>query len=116
MGLHHRVPPPPPPPPDHFQFVWASPVCTHYSKAKTVGARDLEGGDKLVARTLEIIAYIGCNWAFGNPQSGLLKTREIVRGLPFYDMATRIAMQRDSGRVWCSRDGSHVLLKIRALQ
>ena len=44
-------------PRDHFHFVWASPVCTEYSKAKTVGKRNLEGADKLVSKALEIIAY-----------------------------------------------------------
>ena len=36
---------------NNFYFVWASPVCTEYSKAKTVGTRDLEGADKLVKKT-----------------------------------------------------------------
>ena len=72
-------------PHDYFQFVWASPVCTQYSVAKAVGVRDLEGADRLVSKAKEIISYFGCNWAFKNPQTGLLKTREIVRGLPFFD-------------------------------
>ena len=72
-------------PRDHYNFVWASPVCTHYSKAKTVGKRDLEGADRLVSKALEIIAYFGCNWAFENPQSGLLKTREVVKHLDLFD-------------------------------
>ena len=74
-------------PRDYFQFVWASPVCTEFSRAKTVGVRDLEGADKLVARALEIFAYFStANWAFENPQSGLLKTRDhLVKGLPYYD-------------------------------
>ena len=39
-----------------FDFVWASPPCTQYSRARTTGgARDLEGTDALVAKTL--IAY-----------------------------------------------------------
>jgi hypothetical protein len=71
---------------DHFDFVWASPVCQHYSVARTTGPpRDLLSADKLVGRALEIIAYFGCNWAMENPQTGLLKTREIVEGLPFFD-------------------------------
>ena len=73
-------------PKDYFQFVGGSPCCTHYSKARTTGGpRDLEGADRLVSKTLEIIAYFGCNWAFEKPQSGLLKTRDLVRGLPFFD-------------------------------
>ena len=39
-----------------------------------------------MSKALEIIAYFStANWAFENPQSGLLKTRDIVKGLPFYD-------------------------------
>ena len=37
-------------PREYFQFVWASPVCTQYSKVRaTGGPRDLEGADKLVS-------------------------------------------------------------------
>ena len=60
-------------------------MCTQYSRAKTVGVRDLDGADKLLSRALEIMAYFGCNWAFENPESGLLKTRDIVKGLPYQD-------------------------------
>ena len=74
-------------PRNYFQFVWSSPCCTHYSKARTTGGpRDLEGADRLVSKALEIIQYFGCNWGMENPQSGLLKTREIVKDLlPYYD-------------------------------
>ena len=72
-------------PTEHFDFIWASPCCTQYSKAKTVGTRDLEGADKLIKKTLEIIKYFNAHWCFENPESGLLKTREIVKGLPFSD-------------------------------
>ena len=72
--------------PDHFDFVWASPVCTHYSVARTTGPpRELLSADRLVGRALDIITYFSCNWAMENPQSGLLKTRDIVAGLPFFD-------------------------------
>ena len=43
----------------NFHFVWASPMCCHYSiarrKAKT--PRDLEGADQLVARALDVIDH-----------------------------------------------------------
>ena len=90
-------------PRDHFKFVWASPVCTHYSKARTTGgARDLAGADRLVSKALEIIAYFGCNWAFENPQSGLLKTRKIVEGLPYIDTSyCKFGfMYRKNTRIW----------------
>ena len=41
----------------HFDVVWASPPCTEYSCAKTVGIRDLAGADRIVERALEIINY-----------------------------------------------------------
>ena len=73
-------------PPD---FIWASCPCTHYSiarsKAKT--PRDLEGSDAIVKRCLDIIRYWRPRyWVIENPQTGLLKTREVVRGLEFKDL------------------------------
>ena len=71
-----------------FDFVWASPCCTQYSiaRSKAKSPRDLEGADALVRRALEIIDHFKPRaWAIENPQSGLLKTREVVRGLPFLD-------------------------------
>ena len=73
----------------YFQFVWASPCCTHFSRARTTAKtpRDLEGACALVARTLEIIAYFGCPpYAFENPQTGLLKEQPVVQGIPYDDI------------------------------
>ena len=73
-------------PPD---FIWCSPPCTHYSTARTRAKtpRDLEGSDKIVQRCLDIIQYWRPKyWALENPQTGLLKTREVIRGLPFVDV------------------------------
>ena len=88
---------------DYFHFVWSSPVCTHYSVARTTGGpRDLVSADGLVRRILDIMNYFGCNWAIENPQSGLLKTREIVKGLPFFDTSyCRYGYSyRKTTRVW----------------
>jgi hypothetical protein len=89
----------------HFGFVWASPVCTRYSVARTTGGpRDLLSADRLVRRTIDITNWFGCNWAFENPQSGLLKTRSIVAGLPFFDTSyCRYDYQyRKATRIWSS--------------
>ena len=46
-------------PKGHFDFVWGSPACTHFSIARTTGGpRDLEGACALVARTLEIMRWL----------------------------------------------------------
>ena len=74
-------------PPGHFQVVWASPVCCEFSKALTRRPRRLEEGDRLVLRTLELIDYFKPRfWGLENPQSGLLKTRPYMEGLPFQDV------------------------------
>ena len=73
-------------PPD---AIWCSPPCTHYSIARTKAKtpRDLIGSDAMVQRCLDIIAYWRPTyWVLENPQTGLLKTREVIRGLPFVDV------------------------------
>ena len=72
--------------PNHFQCVWASPPCTHYSCARSRAKtpRDLEGSDELVRCTLAIIAYFSpCAWWMENPHTGLLKSRDVVSNLPY---------------------------------
>jgi len=89
-------------PPD---FVHFSPPCTQYSiarsKAKT--PRDLEGADALVQRCLDIIAYWRPRyWFLENPQTGLLKTRDVVRGIPYVDLDYCMygAPYRKRTRIW----------------
>jgi hypothetical protein len=72
----------------HFDAVWGSPVCTHFSRARTTAKspRNLEWADSLVAKTIEIIDYFQPKvWGFENPQTGLLKDREVVAGIPWKD-------------------------------
>jgi hypothetical protein len=73
-----------------FDAIWASPCCTHYSVARTTAKtpRDLLWADSLVQRTLEIILHLEPKvWGFENPASGLLKDREVVRGIPYKDIS-----------------------------
>ena len=70
-----------------IDVLWASPPCTEYSKAKTRQARDFESADALVARALEIIAFVNPRvWILENPASGRLPRRfndifDSVRGV-----------------------------------
>jgi hypothetical protein len=73
-------------PPGYFSAIWASPPCTEYSKAKTRGTRNLSLADSIVLRTLEILDYFQPEkWFLENPQTGMLKDREFMWGLPFVD-------------------------------
>ena len=76
-------------PPGYFNAIWASPVCTHYSCARTKAhtPRNFEWADGLVLKTLEIIEYFNPPvWYIENPQSGLLKTRPFMENLGYTDV------------------------------
>ena len=64
--------------------IWASPLCTHYSKARTTAKtpRDLVGSDCLVQKVLDLAAYFQVPFFMENPHSGLLKSRDVVREIP----------------------------------
>ena len=73
--------------PGYFDIIWASPPCTEYSAAKTIGTRDIEGSNQVVQRTLDIINYFNPRWwIIENPQSGLLKHQTIMENLPYQDV------------------------------
>ena len=66
-------------------FIWASPPCTQYSKARTRAKlpRDLALADAIVQRTLDIIRELSpYAWIMENPDTGLLKSRWFMRTLP----------------------------------
>ena len=76
-------------PPGHFDAIWASPCCTHYSCARR-GAktpRNLALADSLVLRSQEIVNYFNPRaWFIENPQTGLLKDRPFMEGISFCDV------------------------------
>ena len=95
--------------PGHFDIVWASPDCTQYSRARTTAKteRDLNKADALVKRCLDLIKYLNPRlWFVENPDSGLLKTRSVVDGLPFVrvDYCMYGAPYRKRTRIWTNAD------------
>jgi len=73
-------------PHDHFDFIWASPCCTAYSKARSKAKipRDvaMAASDKLVVKTRQIIAHFrDALWVVENPATSLIWMREAAKGL-----------------------------------
>ena len=75
--------------PGTYDYIHASPPCTEYSRARTTAktARNFELADGIVAKTLEIIRYLKpkCH-TLENPATGLLKTRDVIQGIPYKDI------------------------------
>lgn len=96
-------------PKDYFSLIWASPPCDEYTCmnfCRPEKIPDLEGADKLVLKTLEIIDYFNPEiWFIENPQTGLLKTRSFMKDLPYYDvdycMYGHLARKRT--RIWTNK-------------
>ena len=73
-------------PKDYFDICWGSPPCTEYSRAKTRAIRDIEGANKLVLKTIEIIDYFDCEyWFIENPQTGKLKDQPFMKDFKYVD-------------------------------
>ena len=74
------------PSPESVFFIWASPPCTEYSRARTraLKPRNLELADRLVAKTFEVISWFdGVPFCVENPATGMLPGRAVVQGKPF---------------------------------
>ena len=104
---------------DEFDIVWASPPCTEYSAMNYCRPNkipDIEGSNKLVEKTLEIINYFansyGKLWFMENPQTGTLKNQSFMKNLPFYDVdyCKYDNPIRKRTRIWTNKDNFNNLL------
>jgi hypothetical protein len=64
--------------PGYFDIIWASPPCTEYSRAKSIGERDLHQADSNVEATIEVIQYFNPAFFFIENPEGLLATRPLM--------------------------------------
>ena len=77
-------------PPGHFALITASPPCTEFSRAKTVGSRDLDTACKIVQKTLDIVQYFQPQkWWLETPRFGLLPKQPFMSNFPFWDVDYR---------------------------
>ena len=74
-------------PPGFFDVIGCCPPCTEFSQAMTRRDRDFPYADSLVKKGLEIIQYFQPKfWFLENPQTGKLKSRPYMKGLPYVDL------------------------------
>ena len=71
-------------PPRYFRLIAAGIPCTEYSRAKTIGNRDLQQADEIALRTLEIIQYFQPEiWWIENPRGDAKRSR-LHEGYPIH--------------------------------
>jgi hypothetical protein len=71
----------------YFDVITASPPCTEYSVALTTRPRNLDAGNVIVQRTLDIIShFLPTRWIIENPRTGLLKNQSFMKGIAYVDV------------------------------
>ena len=101
-------------PKNSFDVIWASPPCTEYSQAKSRGIRDIEGANKIVLRTIEIINYFNpLLWIIENPQTSKLKDQNFMLKLTNFfdaDYCMYGKPYRKRTRFWTNKEECNLLL------
>ena len=72
--------------PGGFDVIWASPDCTQYNRARTTAKKTTGlGQSRCACGAMPGLDQLSepIHMVPGNPDSGLLKTRPAVQGLPF---------------------------------
>ncbi len=66
--------------PRYFRLIAAGLPCTEYSRAKTLGDRDLQHADGIALKTMEILKYFQPEMLWiENPRGGMLKYRIFMK-------------------------------------
>ena len=81
-----------------FDYIHLSPPCTEFSRALTTRPRDLEVGDALAKRALEILEYFQPRWwTLENPATGLMSKRPYMAPYEQYLQTVCYCKYNDDG-------------------
>ena len=71
----------------YFDTIFAAVPCIEFSRALTTRPRDFDKGDAIVKKALAIIKHFKPkHWFLENPQTGKLKDRPYMEGIPYVDV------------------------------
>ena len=76
-------------PKDYFNFIWASPPCTEFSRIKQIFNHkvNLPLANQIVQKTLQVIEYFKPkHWFLENPQTGTLKNQDYMKKYNYTDV------------------------------
>ncbi len=93
--------------PCRVPVVWASPDCTQYSVAKTVGVRDFVTADANVRAVQQIATALNALAVIIENPAGKLVGRDVIRFMPFrYEVhyCKYGRLYRKPTMLWCSHD------------